>query len=716
MAAYAKTPLDPFWQFILDETSDEPVKRVRFNTLPRGEDPVLSFTDFFTDFGEEPVNRKGMPSPKILREGKYSRRQVEHRDDELKPWFLFGPKRGYRDGRTQKAVKSQRSQDNRDGISGTMNSNNIRGETSSVANNSLPNLPPGEIEGGKMDDDSSNWSLLNYRLTQPVEGPDQEPLTKRGWRSKFLKDSLTTKEGRNDGDHKWTYKGKEEEQVAVVKKDSATSRFRGKTNIIDEHRHCESRDDFHFDMTNLASFPEEVSKHSKVTEKSHTSETSQDSRIRRFYFQKPKRQRSVESKISDACSREKVQSGCQLERVPMVQNEALITRKARDLQGVANEESETNNSFTLPRDRSFLELLQYARQASFSDDRDQNARTEKMQLKKTDSFLNLSFFNNDVEEKVAITPPSSFTLDLWRLFDGDDKTTYDKRKKCTIDGAPTSTILLTNGDKSNEVVDQFTDAGARRVYREMIQGEDRSNTDIDAIDNLSSIQPNMLSVNTYSNDRASIATSDLATLNTSGKSLSAVTLDATTGHMVSDAAKSIQASPLSSGQEKPAIFTTSKENLTSTIHHEVCEDELEFWFRIEEARNKSITNTRLMSRVVCCNINRYLENPEHSILATDFPDLRVVADEESSQKPVTITGAAEQDLMGLIVVPSDEIAERRGPQSVYMYEYETGTHMDISFRSFGGRPSETFKLATYTSPPAFQKAPNDVLIKIEVRV
>jgi hypothetical protein len=716
MAAYAKTSLDPFWQFILDETSDEPVKRVRFNTLPRDEDSILSFTDFFTDFGEEPVNRKGIPSPKILREGKYSRRQVEHQDDELKPWYLFGPKRGYRDGGTQKAVKSQRSQDKRDGISGTMNSKNISGETSSVTSNSLPNVPTGEIEGGKMDDDSRNWSLLNDRLTQSGEGPDQEPLTKRGWRSKFLKDSLTTKEGRNDGDHKWTYKGKEEEQVAVVKKDFAKGRFRGKTHIIDEHRHCESRDDFHFDMTNLASFPEEVSKHPNVTEKSHTSETSQDSRKRRFYFQKLKRQRSVESKFSDACSREKIQSDCQLERVPMVQNEALITRKARDVQGVANEESETNNSFTLPRDRSFLELLQYARQASFSDDRDQNARTEKMQLKKTDSFLNLSFFNNDVEEKVAITPPSSFTLDLWRLFDGDDKTTYDKRKNCIIDGAPTSTILLTTGDKSYEVVDQFTDAGARRVYREMIQGEDRSNTDIDAIDNLSSVQPNMLSVNTYSNDRASIATSDLATLNTSGKSLSAVTLDAVTGHMVSNTAKSIQASPLSSGQEKPAIFTTPKENLMSTIHHEVCEDELEFWFRIEEARNKSITNTRRMSRVVCCNINRYLENTDHSILATDFPDLRVVADEESSQKPVTITGAAEQDLMGLIVVPSDEIAERRGPQSVYMYEYETGTHMDISFRSFGGRPSATFKLATYTSPPAFQKAPNDVLIKIEVRV
>jgi hypothetical protein len=170
----------------------------------------------------------------------------------------------------------------------------------------------------------------------------------------------------------------------------------------------------------------------------------------------------------------------------------------------------------------------------------------------------------------------------------------------------------------------------------------------------------------------------------------------------------------SDGMPTSSSSSTSKAGGVCRFKSEVSEPKLEFWTEMDKARRPSMVRKGRFGGVVCCSVKRHIEDKDDLALSPSFPQVRMVADEEGSQKPVTATGAKVQDFMSPLSVASDTIAARRGPQSVYTYEYETGFHMDVSFGHFGDRPSHLAKVLSYKSPPLFRRAPDDVLIKIEV--
>jgi hypothetical protein len=168
------------------------------------------------------------------------------------------------------------------------------------------------------------------------------------------------------------------------------------------------------------------------------------------------------------------------------------------------------------------------------------------------------------------------------------------------------------------------------------------------------------------------------------------------------------------GMSKSCRSSTSRASVDCGFTSEVIEPKLEFWTEVDEAQRPSMVRQWRCGRVMCYSGKQRIEDGDDLEFSSRFPQVRMIADEEGSQKPVTASGAEIQDFMSPLSVTSDAITARRGPQSVYTYEYETGPHMDISFGHFGDRPCHLSKVLTYMSPPLFRVAPDDVLIKIEV--
>jgi hypothetical protein len=144
----------------------------------------------------------------------------------------------------------------------------------------------------------------------------------------------------------------------------------------------------------------------------------------------------------------------------------------------------------------------------------------------------------------------------------------------------------------------------------------------------------------------------------------------------------------------------------------------------------------IAAKLVCCGISNLTEEQwnwsrQNGVaiqelsadeLATIFPKLRLVSDKKESQYRSEVIGNSnsfEKNLpANLQWLPSKTLVENSGPQSLYEYEFERGTHMNVTFAGFGPLPRTLIKVETHTEPPrSYEKGLvsfNKILVQVEV--
>jgi hypothetical protein len=154
--------------------------------------------------------------------------------------------------------------------------------------------------------------------------------------------------------------------------------------------------------------------------------------------------------------------------------------------------------------------------------------------------------------------------------------------------------------------------------------------------------------------------------------------------------------------------------------------------------DRSVPQPRgIASKLVCCGVSNLTEEQwnwsrQNGVaiqelsadeLATIFPKLRLVSDKKESQYRSEVIGNSnsfEKNLpANLQWLPSKSLVEDSGPQSLYEYEFERGTHMNVTFAGFGPLPRTLIKVETHKEPPrSYEKGLvsfNKILVQIEVR-
>jgi hypothetical protein len=145
----------------------------------------------------------------------------------------------------------------------------------------------------------------------------------------------------------------------------------------------------------------------------------------------------------------------------------------------------------------------------------------------------------------------------------------------------------------------------------------------------------------------------------------------------------------------------------------------------------------IASKLVCCGISNLTEEQlnwsrQNGVaiqelsadeLATIFPKLRLVSDKKESQSRSEVIGNSnsfEKNFpANLQWLPSKTLVEDSGPQSLYEYEFESGTHMNVIFAGFGPLPRTLIKVEAHKEPPrSYDKGLvsfNKIVVQVEVR-
>jgi hypothetical protein len=153
--------------------------------------------------------------------------------------------------------------------------------------------------------------------------------------------------------------------------------------------------------------------------------------------------------------------------------------------------------------------------------------------------------------------------------------------------------------------------------------------------------------------------------------------------------------------------------------------------------DRSVPQPRgIAAKLVCCGINNLtddqlnwsrlngvaLQELSADELATIFPKLRLVSDQKESQFRSEVIGNSnsfEKNVPAhLQWLPLKTLVEDSGPQSLYEYEFERGTHMNVTFAGFGPLPRTLIKVERHKEPPrSYEKGLvsfNKILVQVEV--
>jgi len=731
MAAYTETPLDPLWRYMVDEEPAEARRRVRFN-LRHEDDTELTFADVFADLGDGSVKKEGnqMYRP-ILKKGKYSsmlRKQVDARDDDTPLFSTFA--RSMEVGR-RLPFQFRKNRELRDVPESILSDNCNEGKSrddSKQANASKQNSTPIVLprkDGGttKNDDDSSIWSLLDGSSISQGEYQSKPSPEKRD----NLKSQGVTQDDKGS--------------VGSVASSKGTLQERRDSN--DAQHPPAHQDGSFFDRISTAIFPsgktheDESNVPNTVTEATSTATENpkmaeviiENARTKRFSLSRRGSQRSVYRKKQGKSQQVDQQ-------LSIDENSAVseVQRQERNPHGDAMINSRKNVepvlSTVLTRDDSPLEAFKFAGQASSIDDEDSSENETEIPLHNGSSLLDFAFFNHILAENDEPAPAPPSFLDLWKFFDFDDEKNIEEETTYTNDHTSISDSLTTNCDESMESTDfgeGALEADEKLALGDMMRTNDLSRPSparkLKTDENSQVVsQPNMNSLKSSTQSQDGIIANNMGFISGPQASTKLSLLGSHRPSRISNQShvtapirqESSEGSLLINREPKSGVPMTSKANGGTTVKSLMGDDELERWSTINDSGKKSIIDQGRFSRAVCCSIKKHFESGDVKSLQY-FPDIRMVADEEGSQKPVTAkcAGSVSQDRIGPHVVSSVEFTARRGPQSVYTYEYETGCHMEVRFSQFGERPSDFAKVISYERPPVIRTLPNDVLVKIE---
>lgn len=104
--------------------------------------------------------------------------------------------------------------------------------------------------------------------------------------------------------------------------------------------------------------------------------------------------------------------------------------------------------------------------------------------------------------------------------------------------------------------------------------------------------------------------------------------------------------------------------------------------------------------------------------STPAPQVRIVSDNQGNQGPTVVgdgTGEKQSDIRQQMELQESDFASSQGPQSIYIYEYDSGTPMDVRYKQFGNDPEELLLASEYVMPMRATPGSNDVVIMVEVR-
>jgi hypothetical protein len=104
------------------------------------------------------------------------------------------------------------------------------------------------------------------------------------------------------------------------------------------------------------------------------------------------------------------------------------------------------------------------------------------------------------------------------------------------------------------------------------------------------------------------------------------------------------------------------------------------------------------------------------ILTSEFPKLRMVADEKVSGSKTSAVVANSASFTGTVPahlqVSSEAFLKTKGPQSLYEYEYDGAEHVDVAYNHFGSNPLSLLVIRHHMSPP--RRHPNLAIVQVEV--
>ena len=90
----------------------------------------------------------------------------------------------------------------------------------------------------------------------------------------------------------------------------------------------------------------------------------------------------------------------------------------------------------------------------------------------------------------------------------------------------------------------------------------------------------------------------------------------------------------------------------------------------------------------------------------------MVGDDESTSKMVTAVGSGE--FITHDHIPDEAWAAKSGPQTLYTYEYDEGSHMHVSYDHFSTFPRDVIHLSDFGGAPVQRRGPDDVVVMVEV--
>lgn len=102
--------------------------------------------------------------------------------------------------------------------------------------------------------------------------------------------------------------------------------------------------------------------------------------------------------------------------------------------------------------------------------------------------------------------------------------------------------------------------------------------------------------------------------------------------------------------------------------------------------------------------------------STPVPLVRIVSDAQGNQGPVVGKATDHQsDIHQQMQLQGSHFATAQGPQSIYTYEYDSGTAMDVSYKHFGADPEAVLDVREYNFPMTIFPGTNEVIVMVEVR-
>lgn len=105
--------------------------------------------------------------------------------------------------------------------------------------------------------------------------------------------------------------------------------------------------------------------------------------------------------------------------------------------------------------------------------------------------------------------------------------------------------------------------------------------------------------------------------------------------------------------------------------------------------------------------------------ASSLPRVRIISDTQGNQGHTFVANKANDnqgsDIRQQMQLEESTFASSQGPQSIYTYDYDSGTHMGLAYNHYGDDPEAVMSIREYNVPLTVLPGTNDVIVMVEVR-